>query len=72
MTTEIKNISEETASRLATALERVADVLERGGVKQLTDASHAALVADIAVRGVTALREHSTRNKIKRSKHNMR
>ena len=44
-----------------------ADVLERGGVQRLTDQSHAALIADIAVRGPEALLEHNKRNRVRRT-----
>ena len=58
-------LTEQTAQRLASALERVADILERGGVQQITDQSHNALMADIALRGPVALREHNKRNKVR-------
>lgn len=59
-------LTEETAVRLASALERVADVLERGGARHITDASHNALMADIALRGADALIEHNKRNRVRR------
>jgi len=61
-------LTEETAVRLASALERVADVLERGGIQHITDASHNALMADISLRGVDALIEHNKRNRVQRTR----
>lgn len=61
-------ITESTAVRLATALERMADVLERGGVQQIVETSHNALLADISIRGVDALIEHNKRNRVRRKK----
>jgi hypothetical protein len=59
-------LTEHTAQRLASALERVADVLERGGVQKIADQSHDALLADIALRGPVALVEHNKRNRVRR------
>ena len=56
-------LTEQTAIRLASALERVADVLERGGMQQIAAQSHRALMADVAVRGPEALVEHNKRNR---------
>jgi len=58
-------LTEQTAQRLASALERVADVLERGGMQQIANNSHNALMADIAIRGPAALVEHNKRARLR-------
>ena len=60
-------ITEQTAIRLAAALERVADMLERGGsLNTAAVTSERATVAELIVGGPDALKAMNKRNRGKR------
>lgn len=61
-------ITEHTAQRLASALERMADVLERGGVHAPAGADGQAYVARSIVGGIEGIKAENKRNRLKRTK----
>lgn len=56
-------ITEATAIRLVSAIERVADVLERGASSAPMSSSERAVVADLIVGGPEALKALNKRNR---------
>lgn len=56
-------ITEATAIRLASAIERVADVLERGASSAPIPSSERAVVADLIIGGPDALKALNKRNR---------